>query len=233
MTRLNAGETARTHSTTNRTTTELAEFVGILLGDGCIGIYKCRKKNGEHKQYRVKITLDSRNEEYAEYVAGLFSAVLGFKPLIRKRRGENTCDILTFRRDAVFFLLNEVHLKLSPKWNRAKIPRTFMNRAFGARVLRGYFDTDGATIIYNNNGTVYPRLEMKIMPSPMQKQLQTLLKKLGFKFTARRLEKGKLLVRLNGKQQVERWFSIVGTKNPVHSKKNLRFCLGNRVNPSV
>jgi hypothetical protein len=211
---------------------ETAEFLGVLLGDGCIGEYCCKKKNGKHVQHRIKITLDSRNREYVEYVAALFSKVLGFHPLIRKRRGENTCDILSFKRDAALFLLNEVGLKLSPKWNRAKIPEEFMSEALGARVLRGYFDTDGATIIYDNNGVLYPRFEMKVMPAPMQKQVQTLLEKLGFHFTIRHLEKRKILIRLNGKEQITRWLSIVGTRNPVHAQKIAAFS-AIRANPSV
>ncbi|MBI4440532.1 hypothetical protein HY639_00025 [Candidatus Woesearchaeota archaeon] len=45
---------------------ELAELIGILLGDGCIGRYVIPAKDKIKMQYRVKITLDSNaDKKYA------------------------------------------------------------------------------------------------------------------------------------------------------------------------
>ena len=150
---------------------DLAELIGILLGDGCIGVYKTRAGNKIKIQHRVKITLDSNvDSEYAEYVKTLLDSILNVNSLIRKRKGENALDVLTFRKHAFDFLVNSVGLRISPKRYRATIPSEFQDSVYGLRVLRGYCDTDGSLVITNNNGTVYPRIEMKVCPSPMLAQ---------------------------------------------------------------
>ena len=55
-----------------------------------------------------------------------------------------------------------------------------MKNNLALKVLRGYMDTDGCVVIFNNNGTKYPRLEMKVCPSPMQNQFIEILKKHHF-----------------------------------------------------
>ena len=59
-----------------------AEFVGIMLGDGSIGRYKCKFKKGIKIQHQVKITLDSRNKEYIHYVKNLVKYLFDIEPRI-------------------------------------------------------------------------------------------------------------------------------------------------------
>lgn len=202
----------------------MAEFIGILLGDGCIGIYRCKKGKGTHIQYRVKITLDSRNVGYVAFTAHLFSKVFGFRPLVRNRTGENTCDVLSYKKETVRFLLEEVGLKLSPKWDTAGIPKAFTTKECGAFVLRGYFDTDGSVIVFDNNGTKYPRIEMKVCPAPMQKQFAEILSRLEIRFRAHEIGKGKIVIQVNGRKEVQKWASIIGSDNPVHKQKLEAVC---------
>ena len=96
----------------------LAEVVGILLGDGCVGKYSCKKGKGMHTQYRVKIIV-----------------------------------------------------------------------------------------------------EMKISPAPMQRQLAQLIKLNQIKFKTREIGKGKILVRINGRREVDKWFAIVKPQNEIHTTK--------------
>ena len=49
----------------------LAEFVGIMLGDGSIGIYNFYQHKKAKKLHQLKVTLDSRNKEYINYVYNL------------------------------------------------------------------------------------------------------------------------------------------------------------------
>ena len=88
-----------------------------------------------------------------------------------------------------------------------------MNFALGKYVLRGYFDTDGCVAITNNNGTIYPRLEMKIMPSPMKQQLQELLNMYGFKYGVYEIGRGEVRIQMNGKKQLEKWKKEIGFSN--------------------
>jgi len=199
---------------------ELAELVGILLGDGSLSL----KENNPRTNNRLKISFNSRDDrEYIYYVEKMIETLFDEKPKIKFRKNENTADLFIFKKKIIDYLSKDVGLKLSPKWNTAVIPTEFMQYPFSLDVLRGYFDTDGCLVTTNNNGTIYPRLEMKICPSPMQSQFIDILNENEFKFGVYPIGNGKVRVQLNGKGQLKRWIDLVGFSNSKHTMKIKRF----------
>ncbi len=193
---------------------KFAEFIGVILGDGCIMDYK------NHKE--LKITLHSEDDlHYSKYLKELFFDLFGLDIKSYMRKGENTLDLRIVNKHLINFLLCNVGLISSPKKGRAKIPDNFMH--YGLDVLRGYFDTDGSLVTTNNNGTIYPRLEMKICDSPMQKQFISLLKKNGFRYRAYNLGNGAVRVQMNGKNQLKKWVNLIGFNNLKHLNKLKNF----------
>lgn len=187
----------------------LAEFIGIMLGDGYF------VKN------RLKITLNSfTDRDYLDYVSNIIYFLFLEKPIIKYRKNENAVDIFLFKRKILNYL-SQKRVVYSPKWGRAKIPSKFLK--FGGDVLRGYFDTDGCVVMTNNNGTMYPRLEMKICPSPMQRQFIEILSEQGFNFGVYSIGKGKIRIQMNGKKQLNKWLNNIGFGNEKHLIKALRF----------
>jgi len=180
---------------------DLAEFIGILLGDG----YISRKYN------RIKISCNSNEIEYINYIKNLIISLFNYRPIIKKRKNENTIDLFIFNKKIINFIIDEVGLNESPKWNHAVIPKFYLKH--DKEIIRGYFDTDGCLTIANNNGLRYPRIEMKIMPSPMQEQFLTILKKYNFRYGAYNLDKGKIRVQINGKTQLAKWKNLIGSNN--------------------
>lgn len=94
------------------------------------------------------------------------------------------------------------------------IPERFIGEDYSRFVLRGYMDTDGCICAVNNNGNRYPRIEMKISPSPMQGQLIELPVRNGFRPQVSRLDRGKVRVTLAGLENLERWNQRIGFSNP-------------------
>jgi len=192
---------------------KLAELIGIILGDGSINIYP------KINHYRIKITLDSINDKtYSSYIRDLIRDIFKESPIIKLRKNENSVDLLLFKRKMIRYLL-EIGLKKSPKWNRAIIPPQFLTRKLEKYVLRGYFDTDGSVVLANNNGIVYPRLEMKICPSPMQDQFIGILKRNNFKFGVYQIGKGEVRIQLNGVSELKKWERLIGFSNEKHLHK--------------
>lgn len=189
---------------------QLAELIGIILGDGYL-----TNKN----RYELKITLDSREKKYTNYIYNLIKNLFYIKPLVYYRKNENTVDIRVINKKLINFLVNNIGLKISPKWNRAHIPKKFMKSYFYTKLLKGLFDTDGSVVLANNNGTIYPRLEIKICPSPMQNQFIKILKELKFHFGVYNIGKGKVRIQLNGKEQLNKWIKLIGSSNYKHIKK--------------
>ncbi|PSG99443.1 MAG: hypothetical protein BRC29_04980 [Nanohaloarchaea archaeon SW_7_43_1] len=94
-----------------------------------------------------------------------------------------------------------------------------MDNSLEKYVFRGYFDTDGSVVLTDNNGTLYPRLETKICPSPMQNQLTKILESQGFNFGAYGIGKGKIRIQMNGKGQLAKFRDEIGFKNNKHVLK--------------
>ena len=189
----------------------MAEFVGIMLGDGYINY---------PKQPRIKIAFNSIvDKEYFHLVDQLLIDLFKTKVIKEHRKNENTSNLYMFERRIIRFIINEVGLIPSPKWERAKIPSWVFEERLERQVVRGYFDTDGCVVITNNNGIIYPRLEMKVSPSPMQNQFITILQKYEFRFGAYSIGKGKVRIQLNGMRELEKWNKIIGFTNPKHQRK--------------
>ena len=195
---------------------KIAEFIGIMLGDGCIGIYNCKAGNKLKKQYQLKVTLDSRNKQYTNYVFNLMKEILGIEPKLSYKKSENTVDIRTFVKEKVLYAIKNLGLRISPKWSNMEIPQKYAKDRLTLSVLRGLFDTDGSVTVFNNNGISYPRLEIRLSPCPAQKQVIDIIKKNGFIFTIQTLDRGKIKIRLSGKKELIKWFKDIGSANNIY-----------------
>jgi hypothetical protein len=196
-------------------TCRLAELVGIILGDGSINVYPSVSYS---TFYRLKISFHSEETDYIRYVRTLVEDVLHVQPQLAFRKNERTAELLIFQKSVVEQLLL-LGLRTSPKWERAIVPGRFMTPDLGRYILKGYLDTDGSVVLANNNGTSYPRLEMKISPSPMQQQLLVLIGRLNIVHGVYQIGKGKVRVQMNGVKNLKQWMRLVGTSNPKHVRK--------------
>src|SRR3989344_5006611 len=206
----------------NIQTEKFAEFVGVLLGDGSIGIYRCKASNKYSIQHRVKITMNSVVDlNYTDYLRDIIADMFHIEPIVKFRTNEKALDILIYSKGLVKFLINNANLKLAPKERRAEVPEVYLNNSLELKVLRGLFDTDGCVIVTNNNGTIYPRLELKMVISPMRRQVVGILRRNGFRPTLspRNNEAHKIRIQLNGQRQLSRWLSLIGFSNPKHAEK--------------
>ncbi|MFW6226025.1 MAG: LAGLIDADG family homing endonuclease [bacterium] len=202
---------------------KLAEFIGIMLGDGNLGIYNSEVDGKIKTQNRIRISLDSRNNNYLKHVYYLMKEVLNVEPKIHYKEKENVVDIGIYRKDKFFFLRDELGLKESPKVNCMEIPKEYFESEFANYVLKGLFDTDGCLSIFNNNGVLYPRIEIKVCPSPAQKQFLEVLDRLGFNYKVQNLNRKWIRIRISGKKELKKWFDLIGSSNKIHLDKAHNF----------
>jgi len=187
-----------------------AEFVGILLGDGYI--------RSDFKE--VKISLDSKKDKtYSRYITLLIKELYGLKARFKKRKNENTIDLRITKKWFGKYLIN-LGLNPSPKLYKAKIPSKYYNNKFFTNLLKGLFDTDGSLVITNNNGTIYPRLEIKISESPMKYQFIKILRFLGFKFGIYKSNRNQVRIQMNGLTQLRLWVNLISFSNMKHIEKS-------------
>jgi hypothetical protein len=190
---------------------DLAEFVGILLGDGGM------TKN------QMTITLHYMDDmEYADYVIKLIKRNFDLVASKHKKNGCNVFNIRISRVGLVDYLTDKFGLKTGnkvkqqvdiPKWIRKKT-------SFQIFCLRGLVDTDGSLFIhrYKSSGKIYnyKKIDFTSRSAPLLKSASDILTKLMINH---RITNDTYSLRIEAKKDVERYFSIVGTHNPKHWKR--------------
>lgn len=122
---------------------ELAEFIGICLGDGTL------------TKYFLRISLDARYDlSYADYIMNLIFRIFGIQARLRKENGKNLIYVTLHSITVCEFLHEKCGLPFGDKIiNAASIPKLIIvNPELIKNCIRGLIDTDGT--IYRGD-TVY------------------------------------------------------------------------------
>lgn len=188
----------------------LAEFVGILLGDG--GISK----------YQIVVTLNSvTDREYSLYIVRLFEKLFNIVPSVNKIKKVLALNIVVSRANLVRFCVNKLGLKIGNKIKQqVDIPDWVkLNKQFSIACVRGLVDTDGSifTHRYRVGGKRYgyKKLDYTSISKPL---LQSVYKILKENSLHPRLFREKS-IRLDSVQNMQRYFEIFSTNNPKHLKR--------------
>lgn len=141
----------------------LAEFFGIMMGDG-----------GINNEWQANITVNSvKDLEYSEYVSNLCRDLFGIEPVIRKRKNTKALVISLSSVSIVDFLV----LNGLPRGNKLKkglsIPEWVLGKALYKKAcVRGLIDTDGCMFVhvhqikgkvYNNIGLTFTNYSLELI----------------------------------------------------------------------
>jgi len=124
---------------------ELAEFVGIMLGDGNINITKLKSKPNSYNHSVRIIGHKKDDKEYLlNYIASLTKKLFGIKFRAYRPKEGNTLLLKNGCKDIVK-ILNYYGLKDGNKMkNKTKIPEwVFESKKYLKTCIRGLIDTDG------------------------------------------------------------------------------------------
>lgn len=189
---------------------ELAEFVGIVLGDGGV------TKN------QIKITLHSIDDfEYSIFVGRLMEKLFGVVPGKHIRPDCQAINITVSRVLLVKFCTEQLGLKIGNKISQqVNVPDWVVkNDKFAVACLRGLIDTDGCLIIhkYKSKGKyyTYKKIGFTSRSAPLLKSVSLILSGLNIKHRVA----GKYDIRIEAGKDVELYFKLVGTNNPKHLKR--------------
>lgn len=187
---------------------DLAEFVGILLGDGAI------------TSYQVCITLHHVDDrEYSVFIQNLIQKLFGVKPSVYKSSKDASSGIVISRKLLVDYLTHDLGLKVGSKVRQqVDVPDWIkQDREWYKACIRGLVDTDGSIVIhrYKVGGKyyTYKKLCFASMSSPLRVSIYNGLKDLGL---SPRLAKNGRDIYLDSQQSVSSYFKIVGSHNAKH-----------------
>ena len=193
-----------------RKNSQLAEIVGIMLGDGCLYLDKKNK-------YHTTITLHKKELEYAIYVQKLFQGFFeGYSFLIREIATALQVKNVSVRIGSFFVkqglvagnkVTNQV---AAPMW-------IFTRNAYVVAFLRGIFDTDGSVYRKYNH---YQQVQFKFASKPLIKSVHQSLLQLGFHPTTIQKEVSSGFsswkIYLSRQKEVLEFFAIIEPKNSKH-----------------
>ena len=192
---------------------DLAEFVGIMLGDGGI------------TQYQLKVTLSSLvDAEYSEYVQGLIQNLFSVPVFLRQYPRHNFLTLTVSRVGVVYYCNEVLGLHIGNKLKQGLDIPDWVKREelYMKRCLRGLVDTDGCIFyerhVINGKRYSYPRLNFTSASPLLVKSVVEILEYLGFSPRVRR--KGRA-VQLEKKEEIRQYLDVIGTSNPKHLQRFL------------
>lgn len=192
---------------------KLAEFIGILLGDGGIS------------ERQVIVSLNNvTDKEYILYVCDLITALFGIRPSINPRSDALVSNVTVSRTDLVDYCITLGLLKGNKVRQQIDIPAWVKdNTGFSRLCIRGLMDTDGS--IFNECHRIkgrlycYPRLSLVSYSKPLRESAFAILKSLGFDAKIRNNRS----VSIESLPDIHRYFKVVGTSNPKHRVRFEKF----------
>lgn len=187
---------------------KLAEFIGIMLGDGGI------------TDYQIAITLNKKDDRgYIQFVEKLISEL--FKVKVGRTIRESVITLTVSRINLVKYCQsiglvkgNKVKQKIDiPKW-------VISNEKYTVACLRGLIDTDGSVFTHsykvNSKWYFYKKISFSSHSGPLISSVKKNMENLGLQ---PRIAKDGNDIRLESKRDVEKYFKIINSNNPKHRNK--------------
>ncbi|MBI3632036.1 MAG: hypothetical protein HY225_01140 [Candidatus Vogelbacteria bacterium] len=191
----------------------LAEFFGIMLGDG--GMTK----------YQITVSLNRHDDkEYIQFVSRLIYKLFQIKPSIIIAPNDpvkkSVASIQLSRRGLVEYLSRRGLVIGNKVRQQAEVPEWIIrNKKFRFACLRGLVDTDGC--VYTDTYAIaareysYKKIAFTNRSLPLLKFVYDTWLNMGFRPA---LAKG-IDVRLTSQDDVASYLKLVGTNNPKHLKR--------------
>jgi len=189
----------------------LAEFVGIMLGDGGIS------------SYQATITLNKNELTYAKFIIKLIKSLFKSNAKIYPRKDCNAMDLVVHRKKIVNFLLEIGLVKGGKIEHGADIPKWIMDDIkLQKACIRGLIDTDGSVFVhrYISSGKIYKykKIEFSSSSKPLLISTYNILSNLGFRV---RMCKSGVAIRIESQKDVALYLKIIGTNNDRYSGKQI------------
>lgn len=123
---------------------ELAEFFGMMLGDGHIQDYSSNRDEKYVTNYRVELCFNEKETEIIDRALKLFSSVIGKDPSFHSNPNNKGAKLMVYSKDLVE-ILEELGLEPGNKTdNQVGVPGWIKEKTeFQIRCLKGLTDTDG------------------------------------------------------------------------------------------
>ena len=212
-------------------TKELAEFVGIMIGDGHVGKHRSRSGNYSSPHYQIRIGGNIRDKKYYEtYVNNLFYKIFNVQFTFYHSICDNTF-ISRKESKAIYYHMVEI-MRIPQRKDNVSIPNCILmsNKEIKSAFLRGLADADFCLTIKSSKK--YPVINGTSKSRLLIKQCSEILDELGINncihhetnyYEKRNRTYTCHRVYINGHLRVRRFLEIVGFSNVLKTQKYREF----------
>ncbi len=200
---------------------KLAEFIGIMLGDGNLHFYKRGKKVGV---YMVRIAGNSKKDSHylRNYVAPLCKKLFNIEPKFYLQPNKDCLYVLMHSRRLVEFLMLKGLKSGNKIVNQATMPAWVWERkSWLAACIRGLVDTDGCINEMTPHWPGLFQLSFENRSFRLLSDYRAALVHLGLKpskICGSRTRYG-TKVYLSSKKEIGKYQRLIGSNNPRISSK--------------
>jgi len=186
-------------------TAELAELIGIVLGDGSFYI--------TDNHYQLDIAFDAKEENYLDFVESLLKNIADVEVCKKRDKHAECLHIRVSRKNDVLTLLhNTIKFHGDKIKNNVSIPEwIFGKEEYMKSCLRGLIDTDGSIFRMSKRDSNLFRISFKNVNTRLLNDCRRTMLKLGFHPSKVIDGKGIFLSR---QSEIKRYAEEIGFNNP-------------------
>jgi len=214
-------------------TTELAEFIGIVIGDGHLNFSIGEQKNGKPLiRSDIVIACNKKEDDYIKYVSNLHYFLFNIKLSNEPDKRSETVLLRSHSKGILQFLNKICEIPKNRKTDIVFVSDIIKNADCELKYafLRGLADTDFSVIFRFRpvKGHNYPTIKAAFKSKTLVKDLEFLFKELGFKCSAyydlikpdKRFGPTTINhIYIYGRKNFNMWIDNIGFSNPKFIRK--------------
>ncbi len=188
---------------------KFCEFLGALMGDGCI----CRYTDWKNKErWIMTITGNKKlDKQYLYYLKKLLNNSCKLHSKYYEFANENSCRLTITNKNFSLELNKKFGFPIGEKYTKLKIPKLILKLPWNIKklLIRGLFDTDGCVVANKREDYRYPWVTITSKDIKFLEQIKEMLKEQGYPAYITGKD-----VCVRGISNLKRWFKDIGSSNP-------------------
>ena len=200
-------------------TESLAEFFGILTGDGYIGQYNFPKRTVSSLEISGNRIKDY--EYMKDFVLPLIKNLFNVEPHIYIRENQNVLRLIIYSKELIKSI-NKLGFPLGRKGFITPPSWITENPIFFKKFIRGFFDTDGNLCLKNKEGKKYPVLSLNSKSKFLLIEIQKFLKSYNINsYLGMHTDRNSRYIKevicyklqISGRNNVSMFYNLIGSNN--------------------
>lgn len=201
------------------------ELYGVLMGDGCLCKYYA--KSDKRYRYALYITGNLYKDKYylLSYIKPLIEETFGIRCRVRYIPRDSSLHLIVLNRSLFNWFASNT-FPVGRKGTALKIPDHIISLENSKLnlLIRGIFDTDGCISARKDEEYKYPYLIITSISESLREQIKQILRRQDIRAY---IHKKDVIVR--GNTNFEKWFKLIGSKNPRNLNKYHEWLITGRI----